>query len=94
MAGTLEDVHIDSPRDGVAVVALTAEHDLTTCDALSELLRDLVERNSLVVADFSGTDFVDSSTLHVLFVTDRLARERGHDLPRRGSGRERRAAHV
>ncbi len=77
MVATPEDVTVDSPRPGVVVVSFTGEHDLATSEPVSEALETLVAENELVVADFSGAQFVDSSLLSVLLATEQLARERG-----------------
>jgi anti-anti-sigma factor len=77
MVGPLEDVQVESHEAGVAVVSFEGEHDLTASESVRELLESLVRGNELVVVDFSEARFVDSSVLHVLVVTDRLARERG-----------------
>jgi anti-anti-sigma factor len=77
MVATPEDVTVESPRAGVAVVAFTGEHDLATSESVSEVLETLVGENELVVADFSSAQFVDSSMLNVLVATEQLARERG-----------------
>ena len=66
-----------SPRPGVAVVACTGEHDLTTKDETGRLLRLLVAENDLVVVDVSQAQFIDSSFVNNLLKADRLARERG-----------------
>jgi anti-anti-sigma factor len=77
MVAQLEDVMVEFPQEGVAVASFAGEHDLTTRPSISELLEGLVDGNELVVADFSQAQFVDSSILHTLLLTDRFARERG-----------------
>jgi anti-anti-sigma regulatory factor len=39
-----------------------------------------VEENDLVVADFSGAIFVDSTTMHLLLEADMAARQRGRSF--------------
>lgn len=73
----VEDVQVERPSVGTAVVTFTGEHDLLARDALSSLLGSLIEDNDLVVADFSQATFVDSATIHVLLNSDMAARQRG-----------------
>jgi anti-anti-sigma factor len=73
----LEDVQVEQPKHGAAVVTFTGEHDLATAPAVEALLGSLIEQNELVVADFSEAEFVDSSMIHTLVKTDREARKRG-----------------
>jgi anti-anti-sigma factor len=66
VAPGLDDVHVEQPGLGTAVVVFSGEHDLATVDEVEELLRRLIDGNELVVADFSDAQFVDSSMLWVL----------------------------
>jgi len=77
MYDAMEDVHVERPSSGTAVVRFVGEHDLATRDEVSALLHSLVEENDLVVADFSEATFVDSTTLHVLLNVDAVARTWG-----------------
>lgn len=70
-------VSVERPRAKVAVAVLTGEHDLMTADRLRALLRTLVEENDLVVVDVSEAEFVDSTTMTALIVSNELAVERG-----------------
>ena len=70
-----EDVAVEWPISGVAVVTFTGEHDLATRDATAALLDTLVEENQAVIVDFSKAEFVDGAILGVLRNTDRAARE-------------------
>jgi anti-anti-sigma regulatory factor len=72
-----QDVQLERPSSGVAVVSFTGEHDLATRDAIRVLLATLVRENHLVVADFSTASFVDTSILVVVRESSRVARERG-----------------
>ena len=47
----MEGIEVLHPGVGVAVVALRAEHDVTTKCGLTALLQDEVSRNDLVVVD-------------------------------------------
>ena len=71
-----EDVAVEWPISGVAVVTFTGEHDLATRDATAALLsRREIEENQAVIVDFSKAEFVDGAILGVLRNTDRAARE-------------------
>jgi len=77
MENRLQDIRVEHPRAGAAVVVFTGEHDAATSERLEALLASLVEENDLVVGDFSETDFVDSATLFALIKTHRAATQRG-----------------
>ena len=77
MAPTLEDVQVERPADGTAVVVFSGEHDMATKDAVKDLLDSLLWEDNLLVADFSSACFVDSSMLGVLLDTNEHARELG-----------------
>ena len=77
MYNPMDDVQVEFPSLGTAVVTFEGEHDLLARDELRALLDSLVEQNNLVVADFSRAEFVDSTTLHALLDADAAARVRG-----------------
>ena len=77
MAPTLEDVRVERPASGAAVVVFSGEHDLVTRSDVRALFGSLVMSEDLIVADFSTADFVDSSILHSLLDTNRQAQELG-----------------
>jgi anti-anti-sigma factor len=77
MAELPDDVDVERPAAGVAVVAFTGEHDLATRPATSALLASLVEENGAVIVDFSKAEFVDASILEVVQEANRTARDRG-----------------
>ena len=72
-----ENVDVERPASGVAVVAFTGEHDLTTRRATSALLASLIEDNGAVIVDFSKAKFVDTSIMEVVQEANRTARDRG-----------------
>ena len=74
---TLEDVLVERPADGTAVVVFSDEHDLATKGEVTELLDSLLSENHLLVADFSSASFVDSSMLQVILATNQKAQEQG-----------------
>jgi len=66
-------IQVERPEAGSAVVVFKGEHDVTQVEALRECLSALVAENEVVVADFSGAQFVDSSIIHLLIETKRGA---------------------
>ena len=77
-APPLDDVVVEQPAPGAAVAVFMGEHDLATKRQVHELLSSLLDNNELVVADFSGAQFVDSSILGVLMEMRGEAHKRGH----------------
>ncbi len=75
--GELQDIRVERPTPDAAVVEFTGEHDLADADRIQSLLESLIERNAVVVADFSEAQFVDSSVLRTLFRAHRAAESRG-----------------
>jgi anti-anti-sigma factor len=53
-------------RDGIWVLSLRGEHDLSTQPSLSEELGRVTAVGGPVVIDLSDTDFIDSTILRVL----------------------------
>jgi anti-sigma B factor antagonist len=76
----IDDVSVERPEPGKAVVVFSGEHDLTQRDDVSRLLEDLVDENRLVVVDFADATFVDSTVMHILLDADMAARRRGGTL--------------
>jgi anti-sigma B factor antagonist len=67
--------------DGVPVVAMPAEIDITTADQLRGVLLDAALRgHATVVVDMSRTRFCDSSGLHVLLGAHQRAVAEGGEL--------------
>lgn len=77
MAPTLEDVLVERPAPGAAVVIFSGEHDMATTGEVRNLLDSLLSEDDLLVADFSSASFVDSSILSVVLDTNEQARELG-----------------
>ena len=77
MVPTLDDVQVERPAPGAAVVVFSGEHDLATRSEVRDLLGSLVSSDQLIVADFSSAEFVDSAILGVLVDTNQRARELG-----------------
>ena len=75
MAPTLEDVQVERPAPGTAIVVFSGEHDLATRSEVRDLLDSLVLNDDLIVADFSSAEFVDAAILGVLADTNQHARE-------------------
>jgi anti-anti-sigma factor len=66
-------------RDGITVVWLAGEHDAATAPDLERALEQAGDRSSVVVS-LARTDFIDSTTLHVISTTDRRMTEQGRRL--------------
>ena len=75
--GGLQDIRVERPAPDAAVAEFTGEHDLADADRIQSLLESLVEKNAIVVADFSEAQFVDSSVLRTLFRAHLAAESRG-----------------
>lgn len=73
MIPKLDDVHVEEPAPGTAVVVFSGEHDLSTKVEVAALFESLISGNELIVADFSTAVFVDSSMIHVLLNANDLA---------------------
>jgi anti-anti-sigma factor len=80
MENRLQDVLVERPRAGAAVVVFSGEHDLSTSESVEALLGSLIEENELVVVDFSEAEFVDSTTIYTLVKSRRAADQRGSTL--------------
>jgi anti-sigma B factor antagonist len=66
---------------GVPVVTMPEEIDITTAEALrSALLAAATNRHKTVVADMTGTRFCDSSGLHTLLRAHKLAMSDGGEM--------------
>ena len=77
MHGGIDDVSVERPEPGKAVVVFSGEHDLTQRDDVGRLLQILVDENRLLVVDFADATFVDSTVIHILLDADIAARRRG-----------------
>jgi anti-anti-sigma regulatory factor len=80
MAADLDDVYVECPRPGVAVVIFAGKHDVATSPAISYLLEGLTRANASLVADFTSATFVDTSVLRVLFAAEERASELGKEF--------------
>ena len=72
-----DDVLVERPADGTAVVVFSGEHDLASAPEVRALLDSLLQQDDLIVADFSSAQFVDSSILGVVLDTQARAAELG-----------------
>jgi anti-anti-sigma factor len=70
-----DDIRIEHPAAGAAVVVFSGEHDLSTRSDLEELIASLIRENRVVVADLSGAEFVDSTIINLLVQAKRDASE-------------------
>jgi anti-sigma B factor antagonist len=69
-------VSVSYEPDGIAVVSLTGEHDLSTAERVREALRSAAEAPATIV-DLTRTQFVDSSVLGVFVEAFRNAQAAG-----------------
>jgi anti-sigma B factor antagonist len=58
-------VSVRREPDGIVVVSLNGEHDLSSAERVREALHSAAEARAMVI-DLTGTQFVDSSVLGVL----------------------------
>jgi anti-anti-sigma factor len=72
----MDDIRLERPAAGTAVVVFEGEHDLTSRPELEELLTSLIGENGHVVADLSEAEFVDSTIINLLVQAKREASER------------------
>lgn len=77
MYDPMDHVQVEYPTLGTAVITFRGEHDLVARDELRGMFDSLVAQHTLVVADFSEAEFVDSTTLHALLDADMAARMKG-----------------
>jgi anti-anti-sigma factor len=64
---------------GLTVIRLDGVHDLTTSNGLLRPINDAIQAGDVVV-DLNGTDFIDSSVIHVLIGGRRAAAAAGRSL--------------
>jgi anti-anti-sigma factor len=69
-------IQIEQPRPRSSVAVLLGEHDMSTCHEVREVLETLMQRNDVVVADLSQTQFIDSTIIAVLLEAEEAARGR------------------
>ena len=67
-------------RDGVAVLTLVGEHDLSTSEQLRSAIREHAEMGRGVVVNLSQAEFIDSHVAHNLFHGDIEMLHRGRRL--------------
>ena len=71
---TYELEHLASDEQGLELVALAGQLDLTNAGAFERQLETAVEPDDALVVDLNRVVFIDSAALHCFF---RLARKRG-----------------
>ena len=67
-------------RDGVTILDLVGEHDMTTAEKLAFNIDEQIARSRGIVISLTETDFIDCSILRVLFRGDRQMLRRGRRL--------------
>jgi len=74
-------VETRSPREGVAVIALSGEADVYTSPRVKQEIVDLLNSGTTkLVVDLTGVEYLDSTGLGVLIGGLKRAREREGDL--------------
>jgi anti-anti-sigma factor len=76
----VQPIEVSYHDTDIAIVSLYGEHDLAANGQLVRTLRSLVRSGDQVIVDLSEVEFIDSSVLNNLVMTDRLARQRGSTL--------------
>jgi anti-sigma B factor antagonist len=71
------EVGLEEREDGVVVVSLKGEHDLTTAPVLRERTEEAIERGSSLTVDLTPAEFIDSSIIGVVLEARRRAEEAG-----------------
>lgn len=70
------EVELDR-SDGVAVVSLVGEHDLTTAQAFRDCIEAALSEGGGLVVSLSAAEFIDSSIIGVVLDAQRRAEEAG-----------------
>jgi anti-sigma B factor antagonist len=74
-------VETQTPREGVAVIALSGEADVYTSPRIKQEIVDLLNGGThKLVVDLTGVEYLDSTGLGVLIGGLKRARERDGDL--------------
>jgi anti-sigma B factor antagonist len=68
---------VERAEQGVEVVTVTGEHDLSTAPELQRRLDAALESGAAVAIDLLQTTFIDSTVLRVLICAREQANERG-----------------
>ena len=71
------EVGLDRGDDGLTVVRIDGEHDLSTAPTVRSQLQRLIDEGDPVVVDLTGATFVDSSILGTVLQAQRDADEAG-----------------
>jgi anti-sigma B factor antagonist len=69
-------VNIDRSEPGIAIIALTGEHETYTAQKLRRELQTLLEAGCGVVVDLTEATFLDSAVVGVILEARALAAER------------------
>jgi anti-anti-sigma factor len=65
----LEPTVTSTQLDGVAIVALHGEHDVSTVDKLHSVLEAHMATDSRMVIDLTDATFIDSSVLNAILAS-------------------------
>ena len=62
----LHRIEVDRTNDGVAIIAVEGEHDISTVPSLRDELGAVIRKGTPLVIDLTGATFLDSSVLRAL----------------------------
>lgn len=71
------DVQVDQEEQGVDVVRLIGELDISTVGEMDSVIRQLEERSATLVIDLAKLEFLDSTGLRLIYEVDERARHSG-----------------
>lgn len=71
------DVRVDQDEQGVDVVRLIGELDISTVGEMEAVLQRVEERSSTLVLDLADLEFLDSTGLRLIYEIDERARHSG-----------------
>jgi anti-sigma B factor antagonist len=90
--GSVFEVAVERPGDGMAVVKVSGELDLLTAPDLAAALAPLEADNADIELDLSGLEFIDSTGVHLVLQTFQKSSRDGWELALTGAGDEVRRA--
>jgi anti-sigma B factor antagonist len=73
----ISGIQVERSPDGVSLVVLTGEHDLSTAPELTAAIEGAIGDSRGVVIDLDHAEFIDSAVLRVLIVGQQSAEAAG-----------------
>lgn len=71
------EIVVERPGPGVAVVAVSGEHEMFSAPRLTRELETLIDEGTAIVVDLTQADFLDSAIVSVLLRARWDAQQRG-----------------